>query len=147
MGYEILPHPPPPTPSWLAPIGPLHDPVTWHKITYIYWWASCAVGLPKQRQVHCFGVSLCNLLTSMRSMSDFVTGSWNGPQRVIHSKVCNWHVLSRILWRCSKNNFVFKLHVKFWNWVGHGIYEAYFYRQRDNVGYKPSFWSLVFFLK
>ena len=22
---------------------------------YIYWWANCAVGLPKQRQVHCFG--------------------------------------------------------------------------------------------
>ena len=22
---------------------------------YIFWWASCAVGLPKQRQAHCFG--------------------------------------------------------------------------------------------
>ena len=39
----------------LMPIGPLQDPVTWYKIKYTGKQASCAVGLPKQRQMHCFG--------------------------------------------------------------------------------------------
>ena len=35
-------------------IGPLQDPVTWYK-NYMYWRASCTVGLPKQCTCLCFG--------------------------------------------------------------------------------------------
>ena len=50
-------------PAWLPPaMGPLHDLVTWYKITFAGWWASCTVGLPRQRKSYqsawiclCFG--------------------------------------------------------------------------------------------
>ena len=43
-------------------MGSLHDRCGHMVQNYIYWWASCAAGLPKQRQVHCFGsTTVCKL--------------------------------------------------------------------------------------
>ena len=70
---------------WLA-IGPLHDPLTCILQNHTCWWASCAVGLPKQRnfqldwyELHCFGNPSAQLAHQHISVLYHVTRSCKGP--------------------------------------------------------------------
>ena len=49
---------------------------------FIYWWASCTVGLPKQRHVHCF-FSHCATCLPVYVILHQVAGSCKGP-------ICHW---------------------------------------------------------